>query len=498
MGQNSILLVTVDCLRADHVSFAGYCRPTTPFLHSLGGESFVFPQAIAAGMPTYYSLPALLASRSPLALGRDVLGIAPDEPTLASALRKAGYATAAFTAANPYISKRFGYEQGFDAFHNFLDDAPPQVERLAQNISESGPGSRINRKLQDATAMFGPFRALYNELYFQYCQRTTPVPDSSDALRPFPAADVIVDRACEWLAGLGDSPFFLWLHFMDPHSPYYPKAEAAAGMGDEALSPFQARYWNSYWNRSDLTARRLLRCREKISRLYDAGIRWVDDQIGRLAGVLRESGQWQRCVFAVTADHGEEFLDHGGRYHPPSQLSEELIHVPLLLRVPGVPKKLLPESPVSLLDLAPTLLAAAAQPIPAEFQGRNLWSEIAEGRTDDRPVISECVAGCTNPLRMKNRFGARILAVREKQFKLVLYFDSGQEKLYDLASDPGEEKPVPPGLLIPVRRRLLETAREHLQRSNRWASDSRLRMRAQIRDLRSVAIPLPAGAQAIS
>ena len=107
MAQKSILLVTVDCLRADHVGFMGYSRPTTPFLDSLADDSFVFPAAIVAGAPTYYSLPAVLASRYPLALGRDVLGLAPAEPTLATVFKQAGYATAAFTAANPYISARF-------------------------------------------------------------------------------------------------------------------------------------------------------------------------------------------------------------------------------------------------------------------------------------------------------------------------------------------------------------------------------------------------------
>ena len=114
-AQKSIVLVTVDCLRADHVGFMGYPRRTTPFLDSLAEQSLVFPTAIVAGAPTYYSLPAILASRYPLALGRDVLGLAPGEPTIASVLHDAGYATAAFAAGNPYISARFasGHKNAF-------------------------------------------------------------------------------------------------------------------------------------------------------------------------------------------------------------------------------------------------------------------------------------------------------------------------------------------------------------------------------------------------
>src|SRR5271165_5371214 len=92
----SVLLITVDCFRADHAGFLGYARPTTPLLDSLARESLVFSNAIVAGAPTYFSFPAVMASRYPLGLGRDVLGLAPGEPTIASALHQMGSATAAF------------------------------------------------------------------------------------------------------------------------------------------------------------------------------------------------------------------------------------------------------------------------------------------------------------------------------------------------------------------------------------------------------------------
>src|SRR5277367_3956391 len=117
----SLLLITVDCFRADHAGFLGYDRATTPFLDSLARESVIFSNAIVAGAPTYYSFPAMMASRYPLALGRDIVGLAPGEPTLASVLNEAGYATGAFLAANPYLSRRFGYDAGFEVFRDFLD-----------------------------------------------------------------------------------------------------------------------------------------------------------------------------------------------------------------------------------------------------------------------------------------------------------------------------------------------------------------------------------------
>src|SRR5258705_7682049 len=121
----SLVLITVDCLRSDHVGFMGYDQPTTPFLDSLASQSVVFQNAIVGGVPTYYSLPALLASRHPLKFGRDVVGLCEAEVTLVSALKSAGYATASFTAGNPYIAPRFGYDRGFDNFRNFLDRETP-------------------------------------------------------------------------------------------------------------------------------------------------------------------------------------------------------------------------------------------------------------------------------------------------------------------------------------------------------------------------------------
>ena len=311
----------------------------------------------------------------------------------------------------------------------------------------------------------------------------TPVADSLDALRRFPAADVIVDHACTWLASIGDAPFFLWLHLMDPHSPYYPKDAALTLMGQRPVTPYRARYLNSYWNRSDLGPRRFARHRDEVVALYDAGVRWVDVQMSRLIETLRGSSRWDNCIFAFTADHGEEFLDHGGRYHPPSRLMEELIHVPLLLRVPGSAKKEVAKSPFSMVHLAPTLLDAAHLPVPTRFEGRSHWEPMRQGGSFDGVAISECVAGCTNPFRPENRMGPRVLSVRESRFKLVLQFDPVAVDLYDLDADPGERAPLAPAAQKPVRRRLLEIAREHLRQSSEQR-DSRTRMQARLRELR--------------
>src|SRR5207249_12258306 len=120
---------------------------------------------------------------------------------------------------------------------------------------------------------------------------------------------------------------------------------------------------------------RLQRHREEIIRLYEAGIRWADEQVGTLVNAIRRFGMWDQCVLALTADHGEEFLEHGGRFHAPSKITEELIRVPLLIRVPGGiatrTHKAINKSVFSLMHLAPTLLDTVGIAIPSRFVGRS-------------------------------------------------------------------------------------------------------------------------------
>jgi len=477
MAPRSLVLVTVDCLRADHVGFLGYTKATTPFLDSLAALSTVFSNAFVAGAPTYFSFPAIMASRYPLALGRDIIGLAPSEPTLASVLRDAGYATAAFVAGNPYLTRSFGYHAGFDVFRDFLDQETTFAADSSQN---GGLRTRWNHKLADVSHQLGPLGHVYDELYFRYCQSKAPA-SSLDALRRFPAADVIVDHAAAWLAENGSRPFFLWLHLMDPHSPYYPPALALELMGN-SCSAERARYLNSYWNRGELGVNSLRQRREQVVALYDTAIRWVDTQVCRLMQTLNKAGAWDSCVLTLTADHGEEFLEHGGRYHAPCKLSEELIHVPLLVRVSGQNAGVRNPEPTSLLHLAPTLLEIVGQRVPKAFRGRSCWRQ-SRGTDACEAVISECVAGCTNPLRHQDRLGARILAIRESRYKLVLDFSCGSEQLFDLEADPGELSPLPPNAEKTVRRRLLRQARAHVADSLKLR-DVHSRLASVVRDLR--------------
>ena len=480
MKQKSLILVTVDCLRADHVGFCGYDRGTTPFLDSLAPTSFVFPSAIVTGAPTYFSLPAIMASRYPLGLGRDVLGIAPGEATLATSLQAAGYSTAAFVAGNPYLSSRLGYNQGFATFRDFLSQGLP----VNPGLRLPRCFTRLNQAIEKASRKHEFASATYDELYFRYCQWNLSRSDPSmDALRRYPAADVIVDQARSWVSAIGQRPFFLWLHLMDAHHPYYPPEQALAEMGAGGMEARRAAFVNAFWSRDEVERKRLLSYRKEIVSLYDSGIYWADKQIARLITALKYLRRWDDTVLAVTADHGEELLESDARYHRPTNLSERLIHVPLLIRVPDEPGIQQPRVPFSLIHIAPTLLAIVDVARPSTFQGTNVSAQMRSGRLDYSPAIVECIYACQNAFPREHRLGRRLLVVRDLRYKLVLNFSDGQERLFDLANDPLEEKPLDESECKGERVRLLRAALQHLACAKR---DPELRLRARLRDVQEL------------
>jgi arylsulfatase A-like enzyme len=302
-------------------------------------------------------------------------------------------------------------------------------------------------------------------------------------LRRFPSAEVMVDRAISWLRTRERRPFFLWLHLMDPHSPYYPSEEAYRTLTGREISASRARYVNEFWNRSDLPPARLQRKKGSIIELYDAGIRSLDTQVARLVSHFKQSDVWDECAFAVTADHGEEFLDHGRRYHAPVNLREEIIRVPLMIRDPDSAKREVTTAPFSHLHLAPTLLDMLGAPAPATFQGISRWRNLQQGMSWEDFAISECVYGCNNPFRGQDRLGATLLSVRSARHKLVVRIEAGSvEEIYDLETDPKEERPLLSGAQTEVRGQLLQSARNHIRKTlhDRPAT---MRLRGRLRDL---------------
>jgi len=333
----NLVLVVVDALRADHVGSYGYERATTPNLDQLASEGLRFERSLSAASWTLPSLMSLFTSRYPPSLPNDfdavprAYALHEDEETLAEQLRKAGYRTLSVTT-NPFnVEPIFRLMQGFEERRHEL----------------SAPASWV------------------------------------------------VDQALELIAEHQPrTPFFLYLHLMDTHTPYAPPPPFDSMFVDEG-SEVDARAGKpaGVSSPSELGSDEFERRRQATLALYDGALRFADAQLGRLLAGLDALDLRRRTVIAVTSDHGESFWDrvplefefglhaHGSprRYgvgHGQSVFAE-LVHVPLILQGPGVPSGVSGRA-ASGLDLAPTLLALARVP-PAErgARGANLLSETA-------------------------------------------------------------------------------------------------------------------------
>jgi len=366
----------IDALRADHVGYNGYYRDTTPELDRLAKSSVVFDAAYSAGTNTRASVPAFLTGLYPTATGVIRLDDAlnPEVPTLPDELRRRGYATAAFVA-NPSLRPEVGLARSFDVYDHdpLLDEGVPRYRR-------------------------------------------------------FETATKLQERAQRFLSGIGDRPFFLYLHYRDVHAPYVPPP------------PYDRRYWPL--PAADRANLRRLNGRElallgDYNRLpgppfleyylaqYDGEIRYTDDRIAEFLDELRQAGRLDNTILVVTADHGEGFLEHGAWDHGNDHFDEEL-HVPLFLRLPGgrgAGRHV--STAVSLVDLFPTLAALTGLEPPPDAQGRNLLPLVdGNGSWPERPLFAASDGG-----RYSVRLGG---------WKLIIGHRLPHPYLIDVANDPRE------------------------------------------------------------
>jgi arylsulfatase A-like enzyme len=261
----------------------------------------------------------------------------------------------------------------------------------------------------------------------------------------------VADRAVDLLDRLGDRPFFLFLHFYDPHWHYDPPEPALRVFEPTPYAGSITGRWQDFKDRgpADVGPADLAH----ILALYDGEIRYTDENLGRILDHLDARGLSAGTLVVVTSDHGEEFLEHGSWEHQKT-LYEEVVRVPLVVRGPGIAARRV-AGQTSLLDVAPTILAWAGLPGVPSHQGGSLLlprSDLeAYGETD-------------NTLD-----GSRKLFLRGGQgsWKLILSLDAKdaevrQAEWYDLSADPREAQSVPPrdAVAEALRRRALARWRE--------------------------------------
>jgi len=339
-GVRNVVLLTLDALRADHVSTRGYDRETTPNLDAFAAESVRFENAYSVSTHTREAIPGLLTGRYPNDCVNDSYELAAD--TLATRLRDTEYTSGAFHS-NPYVSRAYGFDRDFDAFDDDLYLGQHKLVALAQRALD---------KLRN---------------------------------RHYARAETINERALAFVDA-AEEPFFLWSHFMDPHGPYSPPREYQEVFHDEYVGMKRAQ---ELYKRSVLEDPEGVTDAERreLVNLYDEEIRYADAQLGAFLDGLDARGLLAETLVIVTADHGDAFGERGYYGHP-RQLDGELLRVPLVVHAPEMFAAEI-DAPASLADIVPTVLAAAGVDA-GSLPGESLFELAAEPAAyDDRVVLSQ-------------------------------------------------------------------------------------------------------------
>jgi len=317
-GAPNVVLIVVDTLRADHLSCYGYTGIRTPHIDRLAGDGLRYANTFSQASWTRPSIATILSGLYPSSHGAiHKADILPDRvDTLAENLQRFGYRTVGF-ADNANISQAFNFQQGFDEYRYLA----PTFFFLANE-----PAAQL--------ALYSGLR-LIRERFLSH---------RVDVHHYYQPAEVVTAEVTAWLAhGAERQPFFLFIHYMDAHDPYM-------------VHPFNGEGYARVANPNPPPA-----VAERYRQLYDGGIAYLDEHVGALFDTLRARNLYDRSLVALTADHGEEFQEHGGWWHG-TTLYDEQIHVPLLVKPPGnsVAGRVIEELATS-LDIAPTIVAAAGR-----------------------------------------------------------------------------------------------------------------------------------------
>jgi arylsulfatase A-like enzyme len=399
MGKRTIL-ITVDALRADHLGQYGYDRDTMPALDRLTKNGTVFSHAFANGPYTRVSIPSFHTSK--------LLGYEKSEQstTIASELSSEGVLTSVVGTNTGWASYEgdFGFDDYFDIrYHSShensksVSDSPGIVSRIGDVLEKYPPLHKTGKKTYQS------YKGIKNR--FQ----------TRNLYNAYPSASDVTDYVTDWIEDRGDKEYFLWVHYMDAHTPF--------GLHDSnpKYSPKVSDQKNEelvnkmYQSPSEVTVKEY----KILKDMYDSNLRYCSRQLNRLFDTLENKNLWGDTNIIFSSDHGEEFYEHDMFFHHNFPY-DELIHVPLLTTGPDVPDNKISEQR-ELLDLGPTILDFHDVQSPESFDGKNLF----EGK--DRDVIA---VG-------SHEYDGQVVARRYNDWKYIWTEDN--EYLYNLQKDPGED-----------------------------------------------------------
>jgi len=390
-GKPNIVLVTLDTTRADHIGCFGAPGAITPNIDSLARDGAVFTNATSVAFGTTPSHSSIMTSTYARQHGvfNNAIPLPDESVTLAEILRDNGYTTAAFVSAIP-VTKKLNLQQGFQVFDDRMEEEANLVERRARFTT---------------------------------------------------------DETLAWLRQNKTEPFFLWVHYFDPHSAYLPPAEFSklyiptGDIVERFVRPLE---------KDKEPGEGFVEVRGRVfpldvynmnrMALYAGEVSYMDSEFGRLVGFFRENKTYDRTMFVVIADHGEKLAEkeHGETFRH-NTVYEEVAHVPLVVKLPGrAPAGVRTHAPVCSVDVAPTILDIAGVEFPdgVPCMGISLAkAAMGEDGTPpaDRPIFFET----------SHRFGSGVKLGGYKYLnfekKPTGYPDNDvMERFYNLDLDPGE------------------------------------------------------------
>ena len=376
----NVILIAIDTLRADHLGCYGYNKQTSPHIDRLARDSILFKKTMSQNpwtLPSFASLFSSLYPSQHLA-GLSRKSLENQFVTLPEILKEHGYYTIAFTGGG-YLSEPFGFSQGFDSFNAFN---PPIINGII-------PPETIHTDIKR-----------------------------------------VVKGAISWLLKTKEKKkFFLFIHSYEPHSPYFPPSQYDYFFDGKYKGPITGDIWHDIGIIPGKLESRFKALPQKDLRrlisLYDAEIRYMDDQIGKLLKTLKYLNLYDKSLIIFTSDHGEEFFDHGAWEHGHS-LYNELLHVPLIIKLPYSSKKEIETCTIArLIDITPTILHVLGIKKEYFFQGQSLLRS-----KEKRPGYAQSYPQ------------PNLMAVQENNLKLIINLNNKEMELYDLQSDPAETKNI--------------------------------------------------------
>jgi len=409
---HNVVLLTIDTLRADHLGVYGYRRPTSPRIDALAREGIVFDEAYTYWPKTRASMIMMFTGRRPSQNGYSKTHpvLLDFNPTIASVLQGAGYRTAAIVD-NANVAAQHGYAKGFDSYRETWQE-----------------------------------KALATEM-----DRTFAITKGGiDFLREQPGA----------------RPFFLWLHYVNPHAPYTPpppydtafmdEPKVAAGQGLRVVSGYRG----GIHERLAVPGQRGL---EYYVAQYDGEIATVDREVGKVLDALRETGLLDRTVLMLTSDHGESLGEHEYYFDHGEDLFDPSLRVPLIVLAPGAHKGARTPAYASTLDVFPTILDALKVSFPPDLAGHSLAPALTGGQLAPRERMF-----AQNDLNLRGTFDRRLKLVATP------VRDTDKLELFDRQQDPGETRNVRASRPddFRVQRRELDLYFERMDRE--WVATRRL------------------------